>query len=788
MDLIWLIPILPGIGAAINGLVGIRWFSRQTSGFVACAAMAGALGVSVYAFLQLLGLPADARDHVVNLGHWIPPIPLATSHGIGSFEVPWAFRLDPLAGMMILVVTGIGLLIHIYSTAYMHDEPRGGYARFFCYLNLFCFFMLVLVLGSSFLTMFVGWEGVGLCSYLLIGYWYEKKSASDAGKKAFIVNRIGDWGFVLGVFLVFYTFGTLDFRAVANAASAMPVETGFGVISLICLLLFIGATGKSAQIPLYVWLPDAMEGPTPVSALIHAATMVTAGVYMVGRNAVLFGHAPIVAEIVMIVGALTALMAATIGLVQYDIKRVLAYSTVSQLGYMFLAMGVGAYATAHGWPHIGLAAFAAGAFHLMTHAFFKALLFLGSGSVIHAMAGEQDMRRMGDLKRYMPVTYMTMMIGTLAIAGIFPLAGFFSKDEILFRAFLTNKIIWTFAVVTALMTAFYMFRLMSMTFFGTYRGPAWERATPASAHAAAAHGVSHPTDPHAHGQAHKAQHDVTHGPADDHGHAHDDAHGHGHGPWHGPHESPQAMTVPLMALAVGAMVAGFFSVPPALGGGAALEHFLAPSFSGQAGAAHAGAAPAAVEAPAVGSGLSQTLPETTAPETTAPETAAPETAAHEEPHISVWAERGLMAFSVMIALIGIVIAYRFYVLSPETADRLKDRYAGAHNVLYNKYFVDELYDATLIKGTMKSSFGLWGFDRRVVDGAVNGTGWTTVFASWISSLLDRYVVDGAVNLVGRSSEESSFVFRRVQTGLVQNYALLMLAGVCAFVTIYLLVR
>jgi NADH-quinone oxidoreductase subunit L len=769
MDLIWLIPILPGLGAAINGLVGIRSFSRRTSGLVACAAMAGALGVSMYAFWLMLALPPDARDHLVNLGHWIPPIPLATAHGIGSFEVPWAFRLDPLSGMMILVVTVIGVLIHIYSTAYMHDEPRGGYARFFCYLNLFCFFMLVLVLGSSFLTMFVGWEGVGLCSYLLIGYWYEKKSASDAGKKAFIVNRVGDWGFVLGVFLIFYTFGTLDFRAVANAAGAMPVETQFGVVSLICLLLFIGATGKSAQIPLYVWLPDAMEGPTPVSALIHAATMVTAGVYMVGRNAVLFGHAPIVAQIVMIVGALTALMAATIGLVQYDIKRVLAYSTVSQLGYMFLAMGVGAYATAHGWPHIGLAAFAAGAFHLMTHAFFKALLFLGSGSVIHAMAGEQDMRRMGDLKRYMPVTYITMLIGTLAIAGIFPLAGFFSKDEILFRAFLTNKMIWGFGVITALMTAFYMFRLMSMTFFGNYRGPAWEHAAPAAVHVAAVHGVPHPTDAHAHGQAHKHDHEVSHGPADNHGHAHDDAHGHGHGPWHGPHESPQAMTLPLMALAVGAIVAGFISVPPALGGHAVLEHFLAPSFVAQTGATHA---VEGAPAPAV--------------EGAAPATAAE--AAHEEPHISVWAERGLMAFSVMIALIGIMTAYRFYVLSPDTADRLKERYAGAHNLLYNKYFVDELYNATFIKGTMKGAFGFWTVDRRVVDGAVNGTGWLTVFASWISSLLDRYVVDGAVNLVGRSSEESSFVFRRVQTGLVQNYALLMLAGVCAFVSIYLLVR
>jgi NADH-quinone oxidoreductase subunit L len=775
MDFIWLIPILPGIGAAINGLIGIRSFSRQTAGLVACGTMAIALALSLNAFWQLLGLAPEARDHVVTLGDWIPPIPLATANGVGSFEIPWAFRLDPLSGMMILVVTGIGFLIHVYSTAYMHDEPRGGYARFFCYLNLFCFFMLVLVLGSTFLTMFVGWEGVGLCSYLLIGYWYEKKSASDAGKKAFIVNRIGDWGFVLGVFLVFYTFGSLDFREVANAASLLPVETQFGVISLICLLLFIGATGKSAQIPLYVWLPDAMEGPTPVSALIHAATMVTAGVYMVGRNAVLFAHAPIVAEIVMIVGALTAIMAATIGLVQYDIKRVLAYSTVSQLGYMFLAMGVGAYATSHGWPHIGLAAFAAGAFHLMTHAFFKALLFLGSGSVIHAMAGEQDMRKMGDLRRYMPVTYMTMMAGTLAIAGIFPLSGFFSKDEILFRTFLTNKVIWVFGVVTALMTAFYMFRLMSMTFFGKYRGPAWEHTTPAAVHAAATHGVPHPEDPHAHGQAHKRQHEVSHGPADHHGGDDDHGHGHGHGPWHGPHESPQAMTVPLMVLAVGAIVAGFVSIPPALGGGAMLEHFLEPSFT----ASHIGMTVTEGAAAQAAQGAAAPAP--------AAEGAAAE-AAHEEPHISHAAEIGLMAFSVMIALIGIAAAYRFYVTSPETAEGLKERYSGAHSVLYNKYYVDELYNSTFVDGTMKTSFGLWGFDRRVVDGAVNGSGWLTVFMSWVSSLLDRYVVDGAVNLVGRSSEESSFVFRRVQTGLIQNYALLMLAGVCAFVSIYLLVR
>ena len=342
-------------------------------------------------------------------------------------------------------------------------------ARFFCYLNLFCFFMLMLVLGNSFLVMFVGWEGVGLCSYLLIGYWYEKKSASDAGKKAFITNRIGDWGFILGIFLIYFTFGTLDFRAVQDAAAAMPVETAqFGVLSVICLLLFVGATGKSAQIPLFVWLPDAMEGPTPVSALIHAATMVTAGVYMLGRNAVLFSHAPMVMQIVAIVGVLTALMAATIGLVQNDIKRVLAYSTVSQLGYMFIAMGVGA--------------FSAGAFHLMTHAFFKALLFLGSGSVIHAMGGEQDMRRMGGLKKYLPVTFATMMVGTLAIAGIFPLSGFLQQGRDHVQGVpQANKAVWVLAVVTAFMTAFYMYRLMAMTFFGAYRGPAWEAAWRSSA-------------------------------------------------------------------------------------------------------------------------------------------------------------------------------------------------------------------------------------------------------------------------------------------------------------------
>ena len=700
MDLIWLIPVLPGIGAALNGMLGIRYFSKRTASLVACTTMAGSLLLSITAFFQLLGL--EERFHQVTVADWIPAIPLALSDGsIGAFEVPWAFTLDPLSGMMILVVTGIGFLIHVYSVGYMDHEPRPAYARFFCYLNLFCFFMLMLVLGSSYLVMFVGWEGVGLSSYLLIGFWYHKQSATDAGKKAFIVNRVGDWGFMLGIFLVFFTFGTLDFHSVAEAAAEMPVEAGaFGVLSLICLLLFVGAVGKSAQIPLYVWLPDAMEGPTPVSALIHAATMVTAGVYMVGRNAVLFSQAPTVMAIVAIIGVLTALMAATIGLVQTDIKRVLAYSTVSQLGYMFLATGVGA--------------FGAGAFHLMTHAFFKALLFLGSGSVIHAMDEEQDMRRMGGLKLYMPVTFTTMTIGALAIAGVPGLSGFFSKDEILYRTFLYSEVLWGVAVITAGMTAFYMFRLIFMTFFGEYRGKSWEYGA-----------GGHDTDAGAGG--------------------HDD----GHGAWHGPHESPRVMTVPLMVLAIGAIVAGYVGIPAALGGSNAIEHFLEPSF-----VAHVEEGEHAAE----------------------------------EAHISQAAELGLMGFSVLIAGFGIFLAYRNYVQRPERANQWAERWAGPHRVLTNKYYVDEVYDATVVGGTMASASGLWAVDGAVVDGAVNGTGWLTIVVSWICHALDKYVVDGIVNLVGWICREGSYVFRRFQTGLIQNYAFATLFGVFAFVTWYLIGR
>ena len=461
----------------------------------------------------------------------------------GDLVIDLTLRVDPLSAVMILVITGIGSLIHIYSTAYMHDESDAEFARYFSYLNLFASFMLVLVLGASFPVMFVGWEGVGLCSYLLIGFWYTKKSASDAGKKAFVVNRIGDYAFILGMLLLFAHFGTLDFQQLATRIAGMPTEVGtFGLLSLAALLLFVGATGKSAQIPLYVWLPDAMEGPTPVSALIHAATMVTAGVYMIGRNAVLFSHAPETLTIVAVIGALTALMAGTIGLVQNDIKRVLAYSTVSQLGLMFLAMGVGA--------------FGAGIFHLYTHAFFKALLFLGSGAVIHALHGEQDIRNMGGLKRALPVTYWTFLIGSLAIAGVPLLSGFFSKDEILYETFHEgHTMLWVVGALTSLLTATYMFRLVFMTFHG-------ERSHAAPSHAA----PSHPAPSHL-APAHVAP---------------------SHSAPSHLHDAPPAMAFVLIVLALGSVLAGYIGVPHALGGHNQLAAWLAPSFQASAAAGEAG--------------------------------------------------------------------------------------------------------------------------------------------------------------------------------------------------------
>jgi NADH-quinone oxidoreductase subunit L len=524
-----LIPLLPLLGFLVNASGGRR-LTKTVSGAVAVAAIAASFVVSVVAVVSLVGQDPASREIVQHVYRWISS---------GEFEAPFTLRLDPLSSVMILVVTGIGTLIHIYSTAYMHDERDSEFARYFSYLNLFAAFMLVLVLGANFLIMFVGWEGVGLCSYLLVGFWYQKQSAADAGKKAFIVNRIGDFGFILGVLLVFVRFNTIDFQEVARAAGGLSPDAGFGTISLITLLLFIGATGKSAQIPLYVWLPDAMEGPTPVSALIHAATMVTAGVYMIGRNAVLFAHAPETLTIVAVIGAATAFFAGTIGLVQNDIKRVLAYSTVSQLGYMFLAMGVGAYA--------------AGIFHLYTHAFFKALLFLGSGAVIHALGGEQDLRRMGGLRRDLPLTYWTFLIGAMAIAGVPLLSGFFSKDEILYEAYATGHIgLWIVGLITSLLTAIYMFRLVFLTFHGERHAEAAAPAHPEEAEPAA-------QQPHGGAPA-------AHTPAGSH-----------------LHDAPRPMAIALVALAIGSILAGYAGFPTALGGSGRFQQFLEPSFTAHSG-------------------------------------------------------------------------------------------------------------------------------------------------------------------------------------------------------------
>jgi NADH-quinone oxidoreductase subunit L len=506
---LWLVPILPLAGAAINGFFGRRSSKKAVStvALVFCGA------AFVMALWLAAGFSSESAPYYFDLAHWIRS---------GNFQVDFSFYLDQLSLVMLLVVTGVGFLIHIYSVGYMWDDD--GYYRFMAYLNLFMFFMLTLVLAKNYLVMFIGWEGVGLASYLLIGFWFTKDSAAAAGKKAFIVNRIGDFGFLIALFLMIKHFGSLDFTVVFAAVRSLPTETaGAGLLTAIGLLLMVGAAGKSAQIPLYVWLPDAMEGPTPVSALIHAATMVTAGVYMVARSSVIFDHAPMAMMVVAIIGTLTALFAATIGIAQTDIKKVLAYSTVSQLGYMFMACGVGA--------------FSAGIFHLMTHAFFKGLLFLAAGSVIHGIGGEQDMRKMGGLRVYMPWTFATMGIATLAIAGIPPLAGFWSKDEILWKAFNASWVYWLIGVVTAFITSFYMFRLMYMTFGGEYRGAAGQ-------------------DAHGH---------------DDHGH------GHGHGE---PHESPWVMLGPLVVLAVLSVFGGWVA-----GYDHHFEHFLAPVFQGASGVA-----------------------------------------------------------------------------------------------------------------------------------------------------------------------------------------------------------
>jgi NADH-quinone oxidoreductase subunit L len=667
---LWLIPFLPFAGFLVNVTFGRR-LSKAASGGLASLVMLLSFLVSVVSVWRLAGMPAEERIIDESLYTWIAS---------GDFILDLAFRLDPLGSVMILVVTGIGFLIHVYSIAYMHDEADSEYARYFSYLNLFAAFMLVLVLGASFLVMFVGWEGVGLCSYLLIGFWFTKKSAADAGKKAFVVNRIGDYCFVLGMLLLFTQFGTLDFRQLATAIAPLGEEAAFGTLSLAALLLFGGATGKSAQIPLYVWLPDAMEGPTPVSALIHAATMVTAGVYMIGRNAVLFAHAPETMAIVAAIGAATALMAGTIGLVQNDIKRVLAYSTVSQLGYMFLAMGVGAWG--------------AGIFHLYTHAFFKALLFLGSGAVIHALHGEQDIRNMGGLKKDLPITYWTFLVGSLAIAGVPLLSGFFSKDEILYETFHRGHIVlWTVAAITSLLTATYMFRLVFLTFHGERRHSAPGRLKPAPTSVEAGD-HSEEEEPVAH---------APHGPAE-------------HGPLH---DAPPAMAFALIILAIGSVLAGYIGFPHALGGHNALAVWLEPSFAAPGGAGQPGAE------------VDSTL------------------------------EFTLMVVSSVIAIIGIGLAWVLWRKRHDIVEAMSARFRGVHMLLLNKYYVDEIYDTTLVKPILVTSReGLWrGFDVRLIDGAVNG----------------------AASLVGGTA----WMLRRLQTGSVRTYAGSLFIGVVLILGYYL---
>ncbi len=602
LEYLWIIPLLPLLGAAANGIFGAKWPNRIVNWV--------ALGSTGLSFLAAL----EAVREFFESGQAFFHKEFFTWIAAGNFRAGFDLQMDQLTVVMVLVVTGVGWLIHIYATGYMAHE--GGYYRFFSYLNLFMFFMLILVLAANYALLFVGWEGVGLSSYLLIGFYFLKKSASDAGKKAFIVNRIGDFGFMLGMFLLFRTFHTLDFQALFDAqhAARLPAESygQFGMFTIACLLLFAGACGKSAQLPLYVWLPDAMEGPTPVSALIHAATMVTAGVYVVARSHVLFTHAPTAMLVVAIVGCATAFFAATIGLVQTDIKRVLAYSTVSQLGYMFLACGVGA--------------FSAGIFHLMTHSFFKALLFLAAGSVIHAMGGEQDMNKMGGLRKKIPWTFGTMLVATFAIAGIPFFAGFFSKDAILFAAFQSqggSHLLYVFGLLTALLTSFYMFRLIFLAFSGKPRF-----------------------------DEHKVH----------------------------VHESPWSMLGPLVILALLSTIGGWFALPAFFQGPDYFTNFLAPVFRGRE----------SVEA-------------------------ASEVTLHQ-------LELIFAAVAVASALLGLGVAYWLYRRRPEKAGALANYMKPFYTTLMNKYYVDELYAAVVVRPLLWISRNvLWkAADVAGIDGAVNG--------------------------------------------------------------------
>jgi len=647
MDIIWLIPAFPLLAVLINGLFGHRLSERAVS-----VTAVGSVGLSfLVACATLARLIANPAGHVATLFTWIPG---------GDLVIDFNALIDPLTGVMLMVITGVGFLIHAYSIGYMHGDS--GYARYFAYLNLFTVSMLILVMGGNYLVMFVGWEGVGLCSYLLIGFWYERTSAIKAGTKAFVVNRIGDAGFLVGLFLIFAHFGTLNYTDVFSRAGELSTATA----TAITLCLFIGAIGKSAQLPLYTWLPDAMEGPTPVSALIHAATMVTAGVYMVVRNHILFDLAPFSLGTVAVVGAATAFFSATIGLVQFDIKRVLAYSTVSQLGYMFLACGVGAYASA--------------IFHLVTHAFFKALLFMSAGSVIHAMGGEQDMRKMGGLAKHLPKTTAVFVIGAIAIAGIPPLAGFWSKDEILGAAFKHGDIIlWFLGLSAAAMTSFYMFRQVYMTFYGPSR-------------------MDHETEHHL-------------------------------------HESPNVMIYPLIVLAALSLLGGMLlGIPPDEGW---IHGFLGP------------------------------------------------VAGAQESHGFGAIDIILMALSVGVALTGWLVARQMYLKNPQSAPALAARLPRLHALLYDKYRVDEFYDATVVEPSIRWGGRFSRFDDRVIDGAVRAVSGMTQLGAAISTAIEKYVIYGFLNIIGYLNHIAAALFRRLQSGQVHHYAAIIVVGVFILINLYL---
>jgi NADH-quinone oxidoreductase subunit L len=743
----------PLVGAAVNWFVGRRVRSEAFIGLVAC----GSVGVSaIVAFLVALkpdgALHTDAAvmDH---LWTWI---------NVGGFRADFGLAMDRLSGIYTLFITFVGLLIHIFATGYMHGDR--GFYRFFAYLNLFMFSMLTLVLADNFLLMFVGWEGVGLCSYLLIGYYTDREEAGDAAKKAFIANRVGDWGVVLGIMLIFFLTGTISFFPKPGVESALQIFNAMSVdpftlkaltaggITSVAILLFIGATGKSAQIPLFVWLPDAMAGPTPVSALIHAATMVTAGVYMIVRCSAIYTHAPTAMFIVAIIGAATALFAATIGLAQNDIKKVLAYSTISQLGYMMLACGVGA--------------FVAAIFHVMTHAFFKALLFLGSGSVIHGMHHEQDMRRMGGLKKYMPITFATMLTGWLAISGIPIFAGFFSKDEILWKTWSAagigfesgfGKILWVVGALTALLTAVYMTRLMVMTFWGTERF----REAHAGGQADEAHAHAYDVDEKPHDAERASAGDRPHHePGDvvgDLSHtqvAHPSGHHEEHAV-HEPHESPWTMTVPLIILAVLSTLGGLIGIPYALSGGRVpnyFEHTLEPAV------AHAPETAEGVGGDERRTGRGSEAPRFLSPTPQPHDGASPLSVgegsqnepAGERAHSpeEVRAEIIFSAISVLIALTGIGIGWALFSKRPLMA---------MPRLLENKYYVDEIYDAAIINPIkVGSREGLW-------------------------KLFDMAVIDGIVNGMGRGITQIGALVRYLQVGFVRSYAAIILLGALAVI-------